>query len=320
VATVVTTPLGTALSVAAPSSETSHIVSEKPDGDQKTILTVYSAAMRESFPVHVLLPPRQDTPSPVYYLLLGVDGGKDGSTWDTATSYRSFFKTKNTYVVTPIGGAYSYYTDWQHRDPRLGKPMWQTFLTEELPPLIDERFNTTGRNAIGGISMAGTSVFNLAIAKPKLYKAVAAFSGCARTSDPVGVLSVMQVVDRGHGNVENMWGPVGGPGWIANDPYVQVPRMRGVMIYMTTGTGQPDVRDYLAAPDARALYLGYQLSTGSVIEAGVYNCTLQMAQRLRELQMPYKLTVRRVGTHTWKYWQGDLFSTWPGVARDLATG
>ncbi|NED67130.1 esterase family protein, partial [Streptomyces sp. SID10244] len=63
------------------------------------------------------------------------------------------------------------------------------------PPLIDRHFSTTGRNAIGGISMSGTSVLNLAIAAPKLYRAVGAFSGCARTTDPLGEAYVRIVVE-----------------------------------------------------------------------------------------------------------------------------
>ena len=63
--------------------------------------------------------------------------------------------------------------------------------------------------------MAGTSVFNLAIHKPSLYKAIAAFSGCARTSDWLGQQYIKLVVDRGDGNIENMWArsaaPAGSP-------------------------------------------------------------------------------------------------------------
>ena len=71
-------------------------------------------------------------------------------------------------VVTPIGGAFSYYTDWLRDDPVLGRNKWTTFFTKELPPLIDKQFGTTKVNAIAGISMAGTSVLNLAINAPRL--------------------------------------------------------------------------------------------------------------------------------------------------------
>ena len=67
--------------------------------------------------------------------------------------------------------------------------------------------------------MAGTSVLGLAIAAPRLYRAVAGFSGCARTSDPLGQEYIKTVIGlRGDADVTNMWGPLDGPGWKANDP------------------------------------------------------------------------------------------------------
>ncbi|WP_415042651.1 alpha/beta hydrolase [Gordonia sp. (in: high G+C Gram-positive bacteria)] len=303
---------------AAPAS---RIISSYDDSKQETTLVVYSAAMRQSFPITVLKPRNAGKPRPVLYLLNGAGGGEDSATWAARTTYTKFFKNKNVYVVTPVGGAFSYYTDWVHRDPALGKPMWQTFLTRELPPLIDAKFNTSKRNAIAGISMAGTSVLNLAIAKPKLYRSVAAFSGCARTSDPLGQQYIKMVIDRGQGNIANMWGPLNGPGWRKNDPYIQAPRLRGTKIYMTTGTGAPGSHENLGDKGIQGdpLVLANQAVVGGVIEAAVNECTQQMAGRLRSLGIPFRLTTRPGGTHSWGYWEDDLHNTWPSLAHDLGT-
>ena len=53
------------------------------------------------------------------------------------------------------------------------------------------------------------SVFNLALARPKFYTSVAAFSGCARTSTPAGQQYIKLVVDRGAGNIaeNDSWKP-----------------------------------------------------------------------------------------------------------------
>lgn len=306
---------------AAQAAPKSRIISSYEDAPREITLVVYSAAMRQSFPITVLRPPNTGKAYPVLYLLNGAGGGEDSATWSARTNYAKFFKNKNVYVVTPIGGAFSYYTDWKHRDPALGKPMWQTFLTKELPPLIDSHFKTTGRNAIAGISMAGTSVFNLAIAKPKLYRSIAAFSGCARSSDPLGQQYIKMVVDRGQGNIANMWGPLGGPGWIANDPYIQAPRLRGTKIYMTTGTGAPGSHENLGDKgiDGDPITLANQAVVGGLIEVAVNTCTQQMADRLRSLNIPFRLTTRPGGTHSWGYWEDDLHNTWPSLARDLHT-
>ncbi|WP_301546742.1 alpha/beta hydrolase family protein [Gordonia sp. X0973] len=317
---------------AAHAEDGSRIVSARSTGVQEESLVVYAASMKREVPLTVLLPKDTAKPRPVLYLLNGVGGGErvktadgtKGSSWGDYTTYRKFFRDKNVYVVTPMSGRFSYYTDWREPDPQLGIQKWQTFLTEELPPLIDQHYGTARRNAIAGLSMGGTSVFNLAIANHRLYRSVAAFSGCARTSDPIGQQYVKLTINDNARNrrAEKMWGPVGGPGWLANDPYVQAPRLRGIKIYMTTGSGLPGENDTLERQDVKnggPHWLADQILSGGVIEAAVNLCTQQMAQRLSSIGIPYRLTVRPTGTHAWSYWQQDLYNTWPALARDLAT-
>ena len=68
---------------------------------------------------------------------------------------RSFFADKNVNVVVPRDAAGTFYTNWRKHDPKIGKPQWETFLTTELPPLINKQFNGTGRAALIGVSMGG---------------------------------------------------------------------------------------------------------------------------------------------------------------------
>lgn len=298
----------------------SRIVSSYDDNPQQVTLVVYSAAMRRTIPVTVLTPRNRAVAAPTLYLLNGAGGGEDSATWDARTTYKDFFARKNVYVVTPIGGAFSYYTDWQRDDPVLGRNKWTTFLTKELPPLIDGKFKTTKARSLAGISMAGTSVLTLAIAAPKFYRSVAAFSGCARTSDPLGQEYIRLVVEsRGGGDVTNMWGPLNGPGWPANDPYINAAKLRGTKIYMTSGTGLPGAHENLNDPliGGNAFTLANQAALGGLIEAAINQCTHQMAQRLAELHIPAVVDFRPVGTHSWGYWEDDLYRTWPSISRDL---
>ncbi|GAA3697715.1 alpha/beta hydrolase [Gordonia hankookensis] len=304
----------------AAASTTSHVVSRYDDDPQQVTLMVYSASMGRTIPVTVLTPRNRSTPSPTLYLLNGAGGGEDSATWDARTDYKKYFADQNAYVVTPIGGAFSYYTDWQRDDPALGRNKWQTFLTKELPPLIDAEFDTTKRNGLAGISMAGTSVLNLAIAAPGLYKSVAAFSGCARTSDPIGQEYIRLVVqDRGGANMTNMWGPLDGPGWRANDPYLNAQKLRGTKLYMTAGTGLSGPHERLNDPGVKgdALFLANQAVLGGAIEAAIDQCTRAMATRLADLHIPASVKLRPTGTHSWGYWQDDLHQTWPRMAADL---
>jgi len=308
---------GLAIKSVAKTSKIDAVVNGTP---RKVTVVVYSASMDRQIPVTVLKPRDDSKPRPVLYLLNGAGGGEDAASWAEKTDYEEFFARKNAYVVTPIGGAFSYYTDWQRDDPVLGRNKWQTFLTKELPPLLDKQFKTSKANAVAGISMAGTSVLNLAISAPKMYRAVAAYSGCARTSDPLGQAYIRMVVaDRGRGNVINMWGPIGGPGWMANDPYQNAPRLRGTKVYMTTGTGLPGRNDTMGAKlvNNDPIALANQVVVGGLIESAVNLCTQQMAQRLQQLHIPAKIITRPTGTHSWGYWQEDLKRTWPMIARDL---
>ena len=304
----------------AQAAPTSSIVSSTDDSPQQVTLMVHSASMDRTIPITVLTPKNRTRPAPALYLLNGAGGGEDSATWNARTDYKKFFADKNVYVVTPIGGAFSYYTDWQRDDPVLGRNKWQTFLTRELPPLIDKRFPTTGKVAVAGISMAGTTVFNLALAAPGMYRSIAAFSGCARTSDPVGQQYIRFVVEnRGGGNMTNMWGPLNGPGWRANDPYLNAAKLRGTKVYMTAGTGLPGKHEQLSDPgiDGDQFALGNQVLLGGAIEFGIDQCTRQMASRLAQLGIPAQVNLRPVGTHSWGYWQDDLHQTWPSIARDI---
>ncbi|TQF73646.1 esterase family protein [Rhodococcus spelaei] len=287
-------------------------------GAERT-LSVYSPSMKRTIPVDVLTAAGGGAGRPTLYLLNGSGGGEDSANWRQRTDVESFFADKNVNVVIPDAGAFSYYTDWQRVDPVLGRNEWTTFLTKELPPVVDSALHANGVNAIAGLSMAGTSVLNLAIDAPGLYRAVAAYSGCASTSDPVGQEFVRLVVERGGGDITNMWGPVGGPGWVNNDPYVNAERLRGVTLYLSSGNGLPGPYDTLTDPriNGNPTMLGDQDVVGGVIEAATNACTHLMVGRLATLGIPVTVDFPPTGTHSWGYWQDELHRSWPVIAAAL---
>lgn len=297
--------------VAAPSG--SRIAAEKKVPAGETVLSVYSRSMRKSLSVKVIPASGGDGPAPTLYLLNGAAGGDGGSSWLDRTDIRTFFAGKHVNVVVPMGGAASYFTDWRTPDPKLGVQKWATFLTGELPELIDERFDGSGRNAIAGISMAGTSVFQLSLHAPKRYLALGSFSGCAQTSDPAGQAMVRMVVEgRGGGNTVNMWGPAGDPVWRANDPYVHVDAFRGKSLYISTGSGMPGRYDTIDGPgiEGKANKLFDQLAVGAVIESATAGCTRNLQRRMAERRVPATFHFSGPGTHAWPYWQDELHRAW----------
>ncbi|MFC8527846.1 alpha/beta hydrolase [Nocardia sp. NPDC057227] len=298
----------------------SKIVKAEYKDDRNLRLHVYSAAMDENILIDVQRPADTSEPRPTLYLLNGAGGGEDDASWQAKTDALQFLSDKNVNVIQPIGGKWSYYTDWIADDPVLGRNKWKTFFTEELPPLVDGALGTNGTNAIAGLSTSGTTVLALPIAKPGLYKAAAAYSGCAMTSDPVGSEFVRLTVEVwGGGDTLNMWGPEGSPEWAANDPYVNAERLRGTELYLSTGSGLPGRHDTLDGPYALpgSSGLANQLVVGGVIEAGTNYCTHNLATKLKDLNIPATVNFRPDGTHSWGYWRDELPASWPTLARGL---
>jgi S-formylglutathione hydrolase FrmB len=299
----------------------SKITSAQLLSDNRTIaLHVYSAAMKQDVLVNVQRPADASKPRPVLYLLNGAGGGEDAATWTRNTDVLGFLKSKNVNVVQPIGGKWSYYADWRSPDPVLGVNKWKTFLTKELPPVIDAGLGANGLNAIAGLSTSGTTVLALPESSPGLYKAAAAYSGCAQISDPIGYRFVNLAVETwGGGDTVNMYGPFGDPMWAANDPYVHADRLRGLQLFISNGTGLPGPYDTLNGPYALPGVFGLadQIVIGGVIEAAVNYCAHNLQNRLNALGIPATYDFTPTGTHSWGYWQDAFIKSWPVLARGL---
>lgn len=293
--------------------EETRIVAQNVLAPNEIDLEVASPAMRRAVPVKVI-PARSGTAAPTLYLLNGAAGGDGGSSWFDQTDIRTFFAHEDVNVVVPMGGAASYFTDWLRPDAKLGVQKWATFLTAELPSVIDERFGGNGRNAIAGISMAGTSVFQLSLHAPTLYRALGSFSGCAQTSDPAGQAAVRLVVEgRGGGNTVNMWGPPTAPSWRENDPYLHVEKFRGKSVYVSNGSGMPGRYDTIDGPgiDGSGEKLAEQIAVGAAIETATDQCSRNLARRMRDMGVPATFHFYQGGTHAWPYWQHELHRAWP---------
>lgn len=280
---------------------------------------VYSPAMAKNILLRVI--PSRSSGSPTLYLLNGAAGGEEAPwDWLEHTDVVNFMSDKDTNVVIPIGGRESYYTDWIADDPVLGRNKWRTFLTQELPPIIDSMFSTNGRNAIAGLSMSGTAVLALAESAPGLYRSVASYSGCAGTSDPIGRAYVTAVVEgRGGGNVANMWGPPNSPLWVENDALINAEKLRGTALYISAGNGLAGPHDNLAGRNVGGdpVFLAQQLVVSGTIEAAINQCTQNLRARLDGLGIPAQYNFRPAGTHSWDYWQDDLHTSWPLIANSL---
>ncbi|MDG3015603.1 alpha/beta hydrolase family protein [Speluncibacter jeojiensis] len=309
-----------AANTTAPAHATAYVDHIVKHNDRQWDMYVYSPSMDRVIKLQIIRPADTSSPRPTLYMLNGAGGGEDGANWENQTDIVKFFGDKDVNIVIPAEGIYSYYTDWIRKDPHLPKEMWQTFLTKELPPVIDSALGTDGVNSIAGLSMSAVSVLDLAIHAPGLYKGVASYSGCAQTASPLGEASVRAVVEAaGHADAQNMWGPYGGPGWIEHDPTINAAKLRGLKLYIAAGNGLPGKYENPATQHItdETPPLDQQIVIGGALEAGANVCTQVLADRLRQLNIPATINLGGDGTHSWGYWQDDMRKSWPLMAASL---
>lgn len=284
--------------------------------DRRAAVWVDSPAMGRAIQVQVLLPAAQGVSRPTLYMLDGVSAGKESdyqeSTWTQKTDIVGFFADKQVNVVLPVGGSSSYYTDWNVPDPVLGVNRWETFLTSELPPLIDAQFSGNGTNAIGGVSMGAQAAMDLITRHPDLYTGVAGLSGCYDNSQNNLKDAVRATVATNGGNATNMWGENADPKWVEHDPSRNTEALRGKDVYVSVGTGLPGPHEL--GPGGGG---AEEAAMGGPLEAAALYCTTLFDTRLRSLRIPATFTYRPYGIHQWPYWQDDLRESWPTLERAL---
>ncbi|MQY17469.1 alpha/beta hydrolase [Nocardia macrotermitis] len=295
-------------------SSRSALVSTETRGPHWERLYVRSASMSRVIPVDVLRGAGPG-PRPALYLLDGVDGSPT-SDWLTKGHADAFFADKPVDVILTGDGVGSMYSDWQHYDHTLGLNRWETFLIDELPPIVEAYLHSDGRRAVAGVSMGAQGAMMLAQRHPGFYRAVAGISGCYSTADDIGeALTRITVASRG-GNPENLWGPPNSPAWLAHDSFLSAAKLRGTAIYLSAATGVPGLPDLETIADSANVVGALQQSGGgAALEAGALRCTQRFAERLAQLRIPFTVEYEPTGTHAWSSFAAELPSAWDAIAK-----
>lgn len=271
-------------------------------------VSVYSPAMNTVIVNDVFKAPRSGAPT--FYLLPGIDGGDNldpgasfapgAKSWFGMTDIQGFFGNKNVNVVSPLGGQFSWWTDWINDPTR----QYQTYMTKELPPLINAQYRTNGRNAVGGLSSTGGTAIDYAVQAPGVYKAAGSYSGFLTPSDPQSAQQVSLTISTGGLSADNMWGPAGGTGWVQHDPSRNVARLKGTAVYVAASdTGDVGAVDRL--PDN----FGPNIS-GGFIERIVATSTRAFADAAAAAGVPVTYVVRPDGSHTWGLFESEMQESW----------
>lgn len=242
------------------------------------------------------------------YLLDGMRARDDRSAWTTDVQASTIYnRSSDTTLVMPVGGASSFYTDWNGGAGANAVPIKQeTFLTSELPGYLEKEFGVSrSNNAIVGLSMSAGPAVTLAAQHPGQFKVVQAMSGYYQTDNPLGALGVFAtqtLVSNYTNGIVNMWGPPGSAQWTRNDPSKNLATLKqnGQVLVVSSGNAflSPAEMARLAPQDRISAILLEALSAVSTVLF-----QLQAAQ-----QGVSVVSIPNYGGHDWQNWQRSLSS------------
>ncbi|WP_084436036.1 alpha/beta hydrolase [Aldersonia kunmingensis] len=246
------------------------------------------------------------------YLLDGLRARNDRNAWSFETNALQQFANDNVSLIMPVGGQSSFYTDWYSPSNFNGQKTtykWETFLTKELPEYLEGWGISKANNAVVGLSMGGSAALTLAAHHRDQFKFAGSLSGYLNISAP-GMREAIRVamLDAGRYNVDAMWGPPWNKQWLRNDPFVFAPELKGLPMYISSGTGIPGKYDR-----PNSLIGVYNTSSAIALEALAQVNTRAFQIRLATLKIPAKFSFPLTGTHGWKYWEGELWKARPGI-------
>lgn len=273
---------------------------------------IASPSMKRVVEVQVLRPADPSAPAPMLYMLDGIGGNDSSSGWINGGEVPRVFEEENVTVVMPLGAAASMYSDWEEEDPALGTMMWETFITEELAPLLEDvpELNFNGHRAIGGLSMGAAGAVHLANANPGIFDGVIGISGCYSTMDQLGRTTAQLIVGSRGGDVENMWGPFGSETWWEHDVVSDPSGLQNMAVYLSAASGavgDADRDEYKGGPF-------YNMIAGVVLEHGAADCTRDLqdaliAEGTDDLTVHYPDS----GLHNWSNYNAQLQPGWDAI-------
>lgn len=264
------------------------------------VWTVTSKSMQRAIRVEVYRAP-DGVDAPNVYFLDGV-GSEVPSGWSTGMGWGDrALRDKEMNVIVPTGGPASMWSDWQADDPVLGPNNWETFLTEELPPLLETGIPGSvvplahnGGWGVMGLSMGASAALHLAN-RNEMFDAVAGVSGAYSTTDELGYQYARLTVAARHGDVTNMWGPRGSRAWVDHDTAADPSGLAGKAVYLSAATGLVGSSE-LGRFGSNELVL----VDGHVLEKGSYESTRRLEAALAEVPgVDLRMNYIPTGIHNW---------------------
>jgi S-formylglutathione hydrolase FrmB len=307
--------LAWAVPAQAEEPDPARITEERRLGPRVIELTIETPAFAEPTHVDVDLPTGYEAEPerrwPVSYFLAG--------TMNTYASFNSVVggveltKEFPSIVVSP-NGASGYWSDWWNGGAG-GPPEYETFVVDQLIPLIDARFRTLadrGHRAIAGVSMGGYGSIMIAARHPDLFGEAASISGATDSNNPAlaAALSVSSTFDGGA--VDAIYGPrlTQEVRWRGHNPVDLAANLRGLDLQVRTADGipNPGIGEQLLSVD----------TVSCVVEAGVYQGSTSLNRQLDSLGIPHIWKDYGPGCHTPANFKREIADTIATFAEEFA--
>lgn len=236
---------------------------------------------------------------------------EDESAWSYSSDAVSFYSDKNVNVVMPIGGGGTFFSDWVNEVD--GKPIkWESFLIDELIPILSTQWRTNDKRGINGLSMGGTSAAVIAARHPDKFNFMASFSGYLDTSS-LGMPQLFGLIGRNAGyDLTDMWGPYYSRQWREHDPKLLVRGMKDMGIYVAAGNGFTGNYD-----EPGVIPTVPKNIEPAVMEASSRVTSQNFVNAAKAAGVEVTARWRPDGTHLWGYWQHEMHESWPMAAEYL---
>ena len=293
------------LAVAAPAyADDVRVVESKQVAPRVVELTIATPAFTAPTKVAVDLPVGYEADParrwPVTYVLAG-----------TMNNYDSYNKVINgvklaesypSIIVSPQPDS-GYWSDW-YNGGAFGPPMYETFVLDQLVPLIDATFRTNPRRsqrAVAGVSMGGYGAMMFAAHRPDLFGAAASLSGAVDSNLPANgaVLSISPMFQNA--SPDAVYGPRATQEvrWHGHNPTDIANNLRSVDLQVRSANGVPNpgIGENPASADG----------VSCIVEGGVYMASVDLHDKLDDLHIP----------HVWKDY-GPGCHTPPNFKREVA--
>ncbi len=279
-------------------------------------LTISTPAFSTPTKVEVDLPTGyDDNPTrrwPTTYFLAG-----------TQNTYRSFNAvvggvalTANypSIVISPNGDS-GYWSDWYNRGAA-GPPQYETYVIEQLIPLIDGYFRTIAdraHRAIGGVSMGGYGAVMLAARHPDLFASAASVSGTLNTNLLPNLAAVSLSSALQGAEVDAIYGPRATEEirWRGHNPADIADNLRDIDLQVRTANGviNPRIGEKPFSIDL----------VSCLVEAGAYGSSVSMHSILDRLEVDHLWKDYGAGCHTPPNFKRQLSDTLTVFARNFAS-